>query len=244
LSGGCPPPERAAGAPPRSLRLLTWNIHRGRSALGRNRLAAMRELLAALAPDVALLQEVLGEHDGDQAERLADGWGRAVFAPVRRRGRGVQGNALLTRLPVRTWQAVDVSTNLLERRSYLHVELRHGGAPLHVIGMHLGLTRGGRARQVDRLAALIAAAVPARAPLVVAGDSNDWRGHAAGALAALDLTEAHAVLHGRAARTYPAWLPRLRLDRVYLRGLTPGTARAVTEARGLSDHLPLLVETD
>ena len=200
----------------------------------------MRDQLRALSPDVALIQEALGQGERDQAQELAEGWAEAVFAPVRARGRGVQGNAVLTRLPVSGWDALDASTNGVERRALIHVELRWHGAPLHVVNMHLGLTHGGRALQVARLGALIAGWVPATAPLVVGGDSNDWRGAAAAAFASLGLVEAHTVLHGRAARTYPAWLPRLRLDRIYLRGLVPAQAAAL--GGSLSDHLPVIVD--
>jgi endonuclease/exonuclease/phosphatase family metal-dependent hydrolase len=84
--------------------------------------------------------------------------------------------------------------------------------------------------------------VPEKAALVVAGDFNDWRGHASAVLAReLGLGEVFELALGRAARSFPARLPILTLDRIYVRGLGVGEARR--HAGGpwarLSDHAAL-----
>ena len=57
------------------------------------------------------------------------------------------------------------------------------------------------------------------APLIIAGDFNDWREMANYTLIEqLGLTEVFELTSGRAARSYPSWLPILRLDRIYVRG--------------------------
>ena len=62
--------------------------------------------------------------------------------------------------------------------------------------------------------------VPPHAPLIIAGDFNDWRGEACNLLArGLHLTEAFGATHGLPAKSYPAALPLFRLDRIYVRGL-------------------------
>ena len=61
--------------------------------------------------------------------------------------------------------------------------------------------------------------VPAHAPLIIAGDFNDWRELANHTLIErLGLTEVFELTSGRSARTYPSWLPLFRLDRIYVRG--------------------------
>ena len=62
--------------------------------------------------------------------------------------------------------------------------------------------------------------VPAEAPLIVAGDFNDWRNLSGRRLMdELGLVEAFRDRHGRPARSFPSNFPVLRLDRIYVRGL-------------------------
>jgi endonuclease/exonuclease/phosphatase family metal-dependent hydrolase len=57
------------------------------------------------------------------------------------------------------------------------------------------------------------------APLIIAGDFNDWRNHAGDQLAqSLGLREVFSNSKGVPVRSFPAALPMFRLDRVYVRG--------------------------
>jgi endonuclease/exonuclease/phosphatase family metal-dependent hydrolase len=85
--------------------------------------------------------------------------------------------------------------------------------------VHLGLTARGRRQQLMALRRRIDEMVPPEAPLIVAGDFNDWRLHARALLARpLHLTEVFETLRGGPARSFPAVLPLLHLDRIYVRG--------------------------
>ena len=89
--------------------------------------------------------------------------------------------------------------------------------------------------------------VPAQAPLIVAGDFNDWRGRAHQLLAeGAALREVFVQANGRAARTFPARFPVLPLDRIYVRNA--GVHAPVELPRRpwshLSDHTPLVAEID
>jgi len=85
--------------------------------------------------------------------------------------------------------------------------------------VHLGLTAGGRARQLAALRRRIERLVPPDAPLIVAGDFNDWLMHAASQFARpLHLSEVFEVTRGLPASSFPAALPLLKLDRIYVRG--------------------------
>jgi endonuclease/exonuclease/phosphatase family metal-dependent hydrolase len=110
--------------------------------------------------------------------------------------------------------------------------------------VHLGLREAQRRWQVDRLLAFVADAIPRDAPLVIAGDFNDWRARAhRQMLADRSLAEIHASANERPARTFPAWRPWLRLDRIYVRNLHHRPLEMPRRPwSGLSDHAPLAGE--
>jgi len=58
------------------------------------------------------------------------------------------------------------------------------------------------------------------------------------------LSEAFKRGSGRYARSYPSWLPMLKMDRIYSRGLETVSIEHLTGPhwRRLSDHTPLLAE--
>lgn len=233
-----------------TLRVLTYNIHKGLSPSARGSgLAALRRAVHALACDVAFLQEVVGrfpDREGDQAHDLAGRhWPYVVYGRTRTRGDGHHGNAILSRSPVLHWSSHDVSTNPFERRRLLHTVIAwpRRDRRVHAICVHMGLTERGRRVQLRRVCDLVRECVPAGEPLIVAGDFNDWRGSASRVLAdACGLVEAHEAIAGRPASTFPARFPLLTLDRIYVRGFSVEGAERVDgrEWKTLSDHAPLL----
>ena len=97
-----------------------------------------------------------------------------------------------------------------------------------------------RLRQAEQLCEFVRREVPADAPLIVAGDFNDWGNRVREMLEAMQM---QTWQPGRNP-TFPARLPLVQLDYVYSRGLQP---LAVEVPRGrawwrMSDHLPLLAE--
>jgi endonuclease/exonuclease/phosphatase family metal-dependent hydrolase len=83
------------------------------------------------------------------------------------------------------------------------------------------------------------------APMIVAGDFNDWRHSASDVMSsALGLAEASVMRNGRPARTFPSVLPLLQLDRIYVRGFEVLEAHAHRGApwRLLSDHIAVSAE--
>ena len=86
---------------------------------------------------------------------------------------------------------------------------------------------------------------PRETPMIVAGDFNDWRHSASGAMfRRLGLEEVSVMHNGKPARTFPSLLPVLRLDRIYVRGFEVLGAQSHRGApwRLLSDHLALSAE--
>ncbi len=81
--------------------------------------------------------------------------------------------------------------------------------------------------------------VPVDARLIVAGDFNDWRNYASRLLAhELQLHEVFETNLGRPARSFPAGIPLLRMDRIYVRGLEIQRCE-VHSWRKISDHVAL-----
>lgn len=241
------------------LRLATYNIHKGVRGLGpakRLEIHTLRHGVQSLDADLVCLQEVRAFHHSDarrfahhwpdqpQAHYLApEGYEVAYRSNAFTKG-GEHGNALLSRWPIHHIGHHDVSDHAFEQRGLLHSVVDWHGLLLHVLVLHLGLFAGSRQRQIERLGRYLEREVPGGAPLLVAGDFNDWSERLDPALRELALERAGA--DGQRSRTFPARAPLFALDRVYLRGLR---CHGVEVPRGLpwvrmSDHLPLLVELE
>lgn len=239
------------------LRVLTLNLHKGFSAL--NRRFVLHEIRAAVrlvGADIVFLQEVLGAAPAGRAdsvslpqyEFLADSiWSQHAYGHNAVSPDGHHGNALLSKYPIERWRNIDVSVNGRERRGLLHCVLAVPGLtlPLHAVCVHLGLTEGQRQQQIDQLCRLLDAEVPPGAPVLVAGDFNDWslRGHRR-LRQGCALVDVHAHSRGRPARTFPARHPLLRLDRIYVRGARLHDPIVLPRRpwSHLSDHTPLAAE--
>ncbi len=245
---------------PQSLRVLSYNIHKGFSAAGRRFvLEPIRRMLHETKADVVLLQEVIGSHathanrvDGwpteTQFEFLADSvWPHFAYGRNAVYPEGHHGNAILSRYPIGSWENIDVSSHPLESRGLLHATIQPDGwsQPLHLLCVHLALVEFGRGRQIQWMCQRVASHVSANEPLLIAGDFNDWR-HLGGRKLERELgvREVHKTLHGRYARTFPSVLPLLHLDRIYVRGLEPQFGMAFTGRlwNELSDHCPVICD--
>jgi endonuclease/exonuclease/phosphatase family metal-dependent hydrolase len=242
------------------LRVVSYNIHKGFTS-GNTKfiLKRIREAIQFVHPDLVMLQEVLGHHEGHkqniedwpsepQFEYLADQlWPHFAYGRNAVYSSGHHGNAILSKYPFTFFENIDVSTNRLEKRGLLHgiIELPGRQRPLHAICVHLGLFETERTRQVLKLCDRIESHVPHDEPLIIGGDFNDWRGRASAPLEQkLDVKEAFRSLHGQHARTFPSWLPAFRLDRIYFRGLLVEDAQCLNERpwNELSDHAALVAE--
>ena len=172
----------------RRLRMATYNIHKGVSAMSRhNRIHDLRAGLHALEADLVFLQEVQGRND-QHAGRFAnwpdiaqhtflagDRWAESIYGRNSVRDDGDHGNAVLSRFPMLSHENIDISDHRFESRGLLHCALDFDGTEVHCICAHLGLFEGSRLRQADAMIARIRSHVPPDAPLVIAGDFNDWR---------------------------------------------------------------------
>ena len=219
--------------PVTALQVATYNIHKGFSHFNRRMTVhELRDQLRLIGADVVFLQEVVGfsarhalRHkewpDRPQHEFLASQmWSDHAYGKNAVYDDGHHGNAILSRYPIVRFDNTDISTGAHEQRGLLHVEIEVPGweKNMHCVCVHLGLFARGRRRQVQAVCERIESLVPRGAPLVLAGDFNDWRREASDPLSDLGVMEVFELTRGRPARTFPARLPLLRLDRIYIRG--------------------------
>jgi endonuclease/exonuclease/phosphatase family metal-dependent hydrolase len=163
------------------VRVVSYNIHKGRSALGnRESLSDLRLGLYGLRADLLVLQEVQGRNERRfSLDAQHESLGAALHMNTAYgcnavRSRTDHGNALLSRFPIVSQENQDISDHPLEQRGLLHVQIRVEDRFVHCLVVHLGLFTGGRSRQVGALVDRIKRLVPAEEPLLIAGDFNDW----------------------------------------------------------------------
>lgn len=249
--------RRQAASTGFKLNVLTMNMHMGFGFLNRRFiLPELRDAVRSVSADVIFLQEVHGEQQNhaqnvknwpttSQYEFLADSmwkdfaYGRNAVYP-----HGHHGNALLSKYPILRHENLDISIRGTEERGLLHCVLdvpRFG--EVHAICVHLGLREAHRQRQLGLMADLVSR-LPPEAPVIIAGDFNDWRQKADTALSATGLREVFVESFGAPARSFPARFPLLRLDRIYVRNVKARAPKVLSNRpwSHLSDHAPLAVE--
>lgn len=261
------------------IRIATYNIHKGVMGVRRPVLTihALREQLHALDADLIFLQEVQGRHDkhatrfvdwpshgqheflaqspsaidsllGHASQRYFHAYGLNAVYP-----HGHHGNALLSRHPI-DWEInQDVSDHRLEQRGLLHCRVITPAGPLHALVAHFGLLYRSRVRQADKLIEHVGQHVPPKAPLVVAGDFNDWQRRLGSALCSglgaqeiLPLKGSKRLEKALGVASFPSRFPILGLDRVFARGFVVKQAEVLKGPQWakLSDHAPFVVDLE
>ncbi len=237
---------------PTQLNIATFNTHKGLSSFNlRLTLHEQRLLIRKLQADILFLQEICGAHDrhhdlpyrGQYNFLSEDGWNFAVYGQNATRTRGHHGNAIFSKYPIVRWENENISESRVEQRGLLHAEIAVPGLDkhLHCICVHLGLMGRWRARQMSALSERIQRMVPKDAPMIVAGDFNDWRQKASLVLKQQCLHEVFEQMHGMHARSFPSTLPIFRLDRIYARGFDVHACHVHHSLAniGMSDHVAL-----
>ena len=258
------------------LHIATYNMHKGVSWFASQpRIHDMRTALQNLDVDLLFLQEVQGQHDRraakyvhwpttGQHEFLAGDHRQAAYGMNAVYQHGHHGNALLSRYPILYQANQNVSDHRFEERGILHCIVQMPQVQLHCYVVHFGLFAAGRRRQTMRLIEAIQQQTPVDAPLVIAGDFNDWNSHLSLPLKhELGVAEVFETLHQanftvhnstrflksktpKAALTFPVGAPFLPLDRIYVRGIQINSAQVLKGKpwRHLSDHAPLTAELE
>ncbi len=210
-------------------RVVSWNV---RSL--RNDSRGVAATLAALDPDVVLIQE---------APRLLL-WRWSCWLLARRAGltrvvggAPAAGNLLLVSARV---EVVEATAVRLARRPGLHrrgavlAVLAVGGRRLAVLGTHLDLDAGARLETAERLRAR----VPGGLPLVVGADVNEQAGGPAWAALSAGLVDAAADC----GPTFPSTAPSRRIDGLFVDPALTVLAVRRPDPGPVSDHLPLVAD--
>jgi endonuclease/exonuclease/phosphatase family metal-dependent hydrolase len=226
-------------AAPATVRVMTWNIH---GAVGRNPrfdVARVVEFIRRIDPDVLALQEVDSrhpEHERDTFEVLQEALHtHGIGAKSIVTEDGAYGQMLISRWPLEGSAVHDLSYPEREPRRAIGAEIETPLGRLRVVATHLGLSMRERHGQAK---ALLDIAGNGPLTTIVLGDFNDWLW--AGSVR----KQLSWALPGRTRdRTFPSWLPFLRLDRIYCR---PGRALVKSFVdplgRHISDHLPVIAD--
>lgn len=243
-----------------NLRVLTINVHKGFSTFNRKFvLHELRDEIRKTSADILFLQEVTGENlkkqkkhsrwpVGDHAKFLADDiWKQYVYGKNAVYLDGHHGNAILSKHAIIESEKIDISTNRFEQRGFLYCTIQIDGwaVPLHCICVHLGLLSGARKKQMKKINDYIDLTIPASHPVIVAGDFNDWNENSENNFAIpAGFKEVFMEKTGKSAKTFPAWIPLLKLDRIYCRGLVVKDCRVHDHKqwKKLSDHLAIFAE--
>jgi endonuclease/exonuclease/phosphatase family metal-dependent hydrolase len=216
------------------LRVLSYNVH----GLRDDR-AALTGLVLDLAPDVVIVQEAPRRFRWrHKCAALADDCGLVVAAG----GLPAVGNLLLVSLRVRVHQTWCLRYPLTPGRhlrgaAFARCSVR--GAPFAISGSHLATDPAERPEQAARWKASL---VAIEGPVIAGGDLNEGPGGGAWRTVADGL-----VTPSSTAWTFPATLPRKRLDALFV---SPDISVAKYEvietdqARKASDHLPILADLE
>lgn len=239
------------------IKCLSYNIHKGFSQTNAHyQLEKIRYAIRQTGVDIVFLQEVIGEHQGhqntyknwpedSQFEFLADQvWPHYAYGKNAIYSHGHHGNAILSMQPFSHSQNYDISRWRFSQRGILHGVI---AGKIHLYCVHLGLLAYERRFQFQQLIKIIEASCPANAPLIIAGDFNDWQGRLNKRLQqSLNITDAHQSHTGKLALSFPAFMPMLAMDRIYTRGFKVIHSEIFKgkQWQRLSDHCALYSELE
>lgn len=226
-----------------NLKVLSFNIHKG-MGWGRRKLTLpqIKIHIHDLHPDIIFLQEIRGSQFKFLNSKI---WPHFSYGKNAVYQKGNHGNAIISKFPIDFTVNIDLTTRRYERRGMLHaiVKLPHHHKNLHLLCVHLGLLAKDRHKQLEMMVNYIRDNIPLTEPIILGGDFNDWKCYASKPLTKkLGLHEAFLHAHKSYAKTFPAWMPLLKLDRIYYRGLEVNAANRLNHKpwRSLSDHLAIV----
>jgi endonuclease/exonuclease/phosphatase family metal-dependent hydrolase len=238
------------------LRIVSYNVHRCLGVDGSISPRRIADVIAPCEPDIVALQELdvgRARTGGiDQAHAIAEALGMQMhFHPALRVMEEQYGDAILTARPSRIVKAGPLPGLAgwlhMEPRGALWAAVHVQGAELQIINTHLGLRGPERLVQIHALLGPEWLGQAAnRGPVIIAGDMNAVpRSRVYQRLAARLCDAQRAPPVRRPQQTFPARLPMLRIDHVFvspsIEVLRASTLRGPI-ARFASDHLPLMVE--
>jgi endonuclease/exonuclease/phosphatase family metal-dependent hydrolase len=236
----------------RTVRAVTYNIHKCKGMDRRVRPERIVEVLREIDADIVALQEVLWIHGAedrnDQAHFIARELGLDFrLGENRKLHGGAYGNVVLSRFPMGQARNHDISVSGREQRGCLRVDVElHGKQTLHVYNVHLGTSYNERRHQASKLLNDdILKNGDNAGPRLLLGDFNDWTRGPASRLLAEHFRSADLRIHLGRFGTYPGFLPLVHLDHIYFDEslkLVKASLHRSRTALIASDHLPVAAE--
>ena len=246
------------------IKILSYNIHKGFDWNNRKYgLQEMKDLIRSTGADIVFLQEVVGKNKvfeekgliDSQFEFLADEvWQHYSYAQNAVYDNGHHGNLIMSKYPIESYVNLNISTNSWEKRGMLVCNIKIPVSPenpsersIFAACLHLNLFHAGRKKQYQQISRYLEKINQENvdAPLIVAGDFNDWNQKSFKTFEnILGMKEVHKHSNGNFARTFPANVPILCLDRIYVKNLEIINSNVVFYEQYLSDHLPIFCELD
>lgn len=228
----------SSNSPP-ELRVASYNIRAGLGTDLRRSADRTVAVIDRLDADVILLQEAdfrLGARPASLARHRFGPHREFVSVPVPHNevSMGWHGNAILVRPTTVIEEVHLMDLPGLEPRGAIAADLTLGGRRARVVGVHLGLLRSSRRKQLHAIREQLAR-MPMR-PTIIAGDFNEWAATRGTEPLAPDF-RVHSM-----GFSYPSRRPFLHYDRMacskdlHLKAF--GVIRE-GEARRASDHLPV-----
>jgi endonuclease/exonuclease/phosphatase family metal-dependent hydrolase len=228
------------------MRIVTYNIHKGRGMDGRTSIKRIADVLEGLDADIIALQEVFSACDSHpgQVESIASRLGlQSVFGCTRHHTGRPYGNAILTKWPIVAAHGVDISWLHREKRGCIRADLETPRGTLHVFNIHMGTSYFERRHQVRHLLSSKQIHEDLSGPRLLVGDFNEWIKGLATRMLSEKFESLNLELHVRKRRSYPGFLPLLHLDHIYFeRPLHVDKAELIRTrlSKVASDHLPLV----
>ena len=233
------------------IRVLNYNIHKGRAFFSRKKTwEILKELIPLVDADIVFLQEFLREPEAEtMLEMIADKlWPHHSFGQNATAGDYHYGNAILSKFPFISTHNTNITNHYLEKRGLLYAHIQpQAHQDLHLFCTHLDLREQGRRQQLEKIEKVFQSIVPQHAQAILAGDFNDWNEKLDPHVCArLELQEAFKTINGKLQPSSPSIFPVFSLDRIYYKNLSVKTCAALNDRslRYGSDHLPLVVELE
>ena len=232
-------PNEAGIEAVQQLSVATYNVHLWVGQEGRTDPDRVLSVIREMNADIVALQEAgypereEEPYGVDYISRITNRY--VILGPTLKNNKGHFGNMLLTRYPVSQICHINLSVANSEPRGALNVCLDVHGTSVRVIATHLGLKWRERRYQLRRL--LKHATEDTNQMLILMGDFNVWS-----PLSKLFRQIEHNFGKTPALRTYPAFFPLFRLDRIWVRprgALVHILVHQTPSSKKASDHLPV-----
>lgn len=211
---------------------------------GRVNIPRIAQVLSEIDADIVALQEVYGAgvRDG-QVEAIAETLAlHSAFGLTRHHLGRPYGNAILSRWPIQQSCDMDISIAHRERRGCIRADIKTPRGTIHVYNIHMGTRYFERRRQVRALMSSPQLHDALTGPRVLVGDFNEWTNGLTTRMLSARFETLDTDLHVGRRRSFPGFLPMLRLDHIYFEKplhIVKSEMVRTRLARAASDHLPL-----